>query len=65
MSLQIGKNVNAGAAEQALRTRGMMPSGPVAKSDLRVERTFSTFSGAKRHRIQEQFSMTVKDRNRE
>ena len=36
----------ARAAEQVFRTRELMPSGPVAESVSRVERTFSTFSGA-------------------
>ena len=37
----------AGAAEKVFRTRELMPSGPTAESESRVERTFSTFSGAK------------------
>ena len=37
-----------------------MPSGPVAESELRVARNFSTFSGAK-DRIQEQLGTTGKD----
>ena len=49
------------AAEQVFRTRELMPSGPVAESESRVERTFS---GAK-DRIQEQLGMTGKDGHRE
>ena len=37
----------ARAAEQVFRTRELMPSSLVAKSESRVERTFATFSGAK------------------
>ena len=37
----------ARAADQVFRTRELMSSGPVAESESRVERTFSTFSGAK------------------
>ena len=42
----------ARVTEQIFRTRELVPSGPVAESDLRVARNFSTFSGAK-DRIQE------------
>ena len=37
----------ATAAEQLFRTCELMLSDPVAESESRVERTFSTFSGAK------------------
>ena len=37
----------ARAAEQVFRTCELMPLGPVAESELKAERTFSTFSGAK------------------
>ena len=47
----------ARVAEQAFRMREMMPSGPVAKSELRVERNLSTFSAAK-DTIQEQVDVT-------
>ena len=50
----------ARAAEQVFRTRVLMPFGPVAESESRVERTFSTFSGAK-DRVQEQLGTTGKD----
>ena len=35
------------AAEQDLKTHELTPSGPVAESELRDARNFSTFSGAK------------------
>ena len=38
---------SARVAEQVFRTRELMPSGPVAESESRVQRTFSPFSGAK------------------
>ena len=40
--------------------RELMLSDPVAESESRVERTFSTFSGAK-DRVQEQLGTTGKD----
>ena len=55
---------HARAAEHVFRTHELMPSGPVAESELRVARNFSTFSGAK-DRIQEQLGMTGKDGYRE
>ena len=53
------------AAEQVFRTSELMPSGPVAESESRVARNFSPFSGAKRHRIQEQWGTTGNDEYRE
>ena len=53
------------AAEQVFRTCQPMSSGPVAESELRVARNFSPFSGAKRHRIQEQWGTTGNDEYRE
>ena len=37
---------NATAAEQVFRTCELMPSSSVAESESRVEKNFSTFSGA-------------------
>jgi len=50
----------ARAAEQVFRTRELLPSDPVAESGSRIERTFSTFSGAK-DTIQEQLDSSGKD----
>ena len=58
------KRESAREAEQVFRTPEPIPSGPVAESELRVARNFSTFSGAK-DRIQEQLGMTGKDGYRE
>ena len=35
------------AAEHVFRALELMPSGPIAESESRVARNFSTFSGAK------------------
>ena len=47
----------ARAAEQVFKTCDLMPSCPVAESELRLDRNFSTFSGAKGT---EQLGMTGK-----
>ena len=47
-----------------MRTHELMLSGPVAESDSRAARKFSTFSGAK-DRIQEQLGITGKGGYRE
>ena len=49
----------ARAAEQVFRTCELMPSSPVAESELMVARNVSTFSGAK-DIIQEQLGMSGK-----
>ena len=41
---------------QDFRTHELIPSGPVAESESRVERTFSNFTGAK-DRVQEQLGV--------
>ena len=51
---------SARAAEKIFRTSELMLSSPVAESESRVVRNFSTFSGAK-DRIQEQLGTTGKD----
>ena len=48
------------AAEVDFMTLQLMLFNPVAESELRVERTFSTFSDAK-DRIHEQLGITGKD----
>ena len=55
---------SARAAEQVFRTHEMMPSGPVAESESRAARNFSTCSGAK-DRISEQLGTTGKGGYRE
>ena len=48
----------ARATDEVFQTHELMLCGPVAESELRVARTFSTFLGAK-DRIQEQLGMDV------
>ena len=39
--------MGARAEEQVFRTRGLMPSGPVAESELRFDSKLSNLSGVK------------------
>ena len=44
--------------EQVFRTRGLMPSGPVAESELRFDSKLSTLSGEKDTESREQLGVT-------
>ena len=58
--VKMAERGSARDAERVLRTRELMQSGPVAESESRVVRNFSTFSDAK-DIIQEQLGTTGKD----
>ena len=61
---KVRESGSARAEEQVFRIRQLMPSGPVAESESRVVRNYSTSTGEK-DRIQEQLGMTGKDGCRE